>query len=91
MLVHRHGDSRYCTATTTVVGQSTVFVNGLLAAVDGDPETHGQGQLVSTSPGTVFVEGKKLIVVDDNALADSAPHSPPTTKPSTGSPNVKAY
>lgn len=89
--VHRDGDSRECSALTTVTGQSTVFVNGVLAAVEGDPETHGQGLLISTSAGTVLVEGKKLIVTSDSAGSDSADHPAPPTDPQSGSPTVNAY
>jgi uncharacterized Zn-binding protein involved in type VI secretion len=88
---HRHSDPRNCSATTVVSGQSTVYVNGLLIAVENDQDTHGNGQLVSVSAGTVKINGKKVIVTTDQALADSAPHSPPLTYPSTGSPDVNFY
>ena len=69
--VHRNSDSRSCGATTTVVGQSTVFVNGLLVSVEGDPNTHGGGELDgSLNPGTILIEGKKLIVVGSHAARD---------------------
>ena len=89
--IHRHSDPRTCGATTTVTGQSTVRVNGLFVAVEGDPETHGSGQLVSVSAGTVRVAGKKVIVVTDQALADDASHPPPDTYTSGGSGDVSAY
>lgn len=72
-------------------GQSTVFVNGLLLAVENDQNSHGAGQLVSVSAGTIKINGKKVIVVTDQALGDSATHSPPSTYPSTGSPTVNFY
>lgn len=90
--IHRNTDSRECGAATTVIGQSTVFVNGKLAAVVGDTCTHGDGQLVSTSPGTVFVAGKKVIVITDTDTApDDVPHVSPEDDPASGSPNVFAY
>ena len=68
---HRHSDSRVCGATTDVVGQSTVKVNGLLWAVQGDPNTHGAGGLIP-SGSTVFIEGKLIIVNEpDAAQADN--------------------
>lgn len=90
--VHRNGDARGCGAATTVIGNSTVFINGKLAAVVGDTCTHGAGGLVSTSPGTVFVEGKKLIVITDTSTqTDNDDHVSPADDPSTGSSNVEAY
>lgn len=90
--VHRHGDTRECGATTVVTGQSTVFVNSVLVAVVGDECTHLEGDLVSTSPGTVRVNGKKVIVITDtNTEPDSAAHVSPADDPASGSPNVFAY
>jgi uncharacterized Zn-binding protein involved in type VI secretion len=40
--VHRNGDSRACGASTTVTGQSTVYVNNKLVAVQNDPNSHGR-------------------------------------------------
>lgn len=90
--VHRDTDARFCGAKTIVEGQSTVFVNGLLAAVENDPEDHLEGRLISQSPGTVTVENKKIIViVTDTATGDLAGHPMPPTDPEQGSPNVNAY
>lgn len=58
---HRDGDLRVCGAATIVAGQSTVFVNGKLWAVDGDPNDHGEGNLIHTGT-TIFIEGKPVIV-----------------------------
>lgn len=88
---HRNTDSRNCGAKTVVSGQSFVYVNGLLWAVENDPEDHGNGQLVSVSAGTVLINGKKVIVLTDAALADDAGHPPPLTYPQQASGNVKAY
>lgn len=59
---HRQGDPRACGASTVVVGQSTVFVNGKLWAVDNDPNTHGNGNLLPGGPTTVTINGKPVIV-----------------------------
>ena len=68
---HRHGDLRTCTATTTVIGQSTVYVDGKLWAVEGDTNTDINGQLIA-SGSTVLVEGKKVIVhAPDSASQDN--------------------
>lgn len=44
---YRDSDTRFCGARTVVSGQSSVFVNSLLWDVDGDPNTHGDGLLIS--------------------------------------------
>ena len=88
--VHRHGDARICGATTVVSGQSTVFANGRLVSVDGDPNTHGGGAL-NASAKNVYCEG--ILVVNhtaDTAAPDALCPIPPHCGPSTaaGSPNV---
>jgi hypothetical protein len=89
--VHRDTDLRACGATTIVSNQSTVTANQKLIAVEGDECTHGNGDLVSTSAGTVTVENKKLIVITDTAVPDDVPHPPPDDDPDQGSPTVNAY
>lgn len=93
---HRNTDDRACGAKTTVVGQSTVKVNGLLWAVDGDLDTHcdPKGPL-KPSGTTVFIEGKNVIVIGDGFYApDYQPpdcvvvHSPTAA---SGSSDVSAY
>ena len=66
---HRQTDSRACGTTTIVTGQSTVFVNGLLWAVDGDNNTDGDGALIA-SGSAVFINGLPVIVLGDSASAD---------------------
>lgn len=88
--VHRHGDARICGATTIVSGQSTVFANGKLISVDGDPNTHGGGAL-NASAKNVYCEG--ILVVNhtaDTASPDALCPVPPHCGPSTaqGSPDV---
>lgn len=68
---HRQGDQRACGSTTIVTGQSTVFVKGKLWAVEGDMNTDGGGQLVSTTSGGIMINGKRAIVVGDSALPDA--------------------
>lgn len=88
---------RYCGALTQVTGQGSVFINSVLAAVEGDKGSHGdEGDLVAAyGPGNIFIEGKKLIVaMGDRALPDIVgtlihPFCP--TGPSQGSSNVFAY
>lgn len=68
--VHRHGDARTCGATTVVVGQSSTYSEGKLWAVEGDPNSHGDGAL-SASVNSVVIEGKKVIVhAPDSAAPD---------------------
>lgn len=92
---HTHGMSRACGATTVVIGQSHVFVNGKLWAVEGDPNSHGNGALIA-SGSKVFINGKKVIVnAPDAAAPDNlcpplgGQHCTPFT--AQGSGNVKCY
>jgi len=92
---HRDSDPRICGASTVVVNQSTVFVNGLLWAVQGDPDSHEEGALIP-SGSTVTVEGILVIVHSpDSAKPDTLciPIGPPHCNPMTagGSPDVFAY
>lgn len=92
---HRNGDGRVCGASTVVSGQGSVFVNGQLWSVAGDPNSHGGGSL-SPSGATVHVEGT-LVIVDapDGAAPDALCPTigPPHCGPSTagGSGDVFAY
>lgn len=68
---HRQGDQRICGATTIVQGQSDVYVNNKLWSVEGDPNTHGNGQLIATGQ-TVLVNNKKVICnTPDHANPDN--------------------
>lgn len=94
--VHRDKDSRICGAKTTVVGQSTVFANGQLISVQGDTNTHGNGGLsASINPGTVFINGKEMVVEGSDASPDKlcpilgSPHCNPVA--SQGSPDVFGF
>lgn len=79
---HTDGMLRICGATTVVSGQSTVYVNGLLQSVAGDPNNHGDGALIP-SVSTVFVCGILPIVnAPDHATMDLLifpPHDDPFT------------
>lgn len=92
---HRDTDGRICGATTEVVNQINVYVNGLLWAVKGDPNTHGAGGLINTGT-SVYINGINVIVnsadpADPDGLCPIAggAHCGPAT--STGSTNVFAY
>ncbi len=89
--IHRHGDSRVCGATTIVSGQSTVFANEKLVAVNGDPNSHGGGALIAGSKN-VFIKGIAVVNhTPDGASADAlcpvpSTHCAPVT--TSGSPDV---
>lgn len=72
---HKHGDLRTCGATTVVIGQSSVFVNNELWAVEGDINTHGNGQLIPVTGNSIYVENKLVIVhgPDDASPDDLCP------------------
>ena len=70
--VHRNTDSRSCGASTIVTGQSSVFVNNLLASVQGDPNTHGGGALGATvNDGSVFINNRKVVLKGSSASPDT--------------------
>lgn len=89
---HRHGDARICGATTIVSGQSTVYVNNQLWAVQGDKNTHGEGALFpTTNPDSIYIEGKSIIVhgpdhaePDDLCIPIGEPHCDPETAAGSG-------
>src|SRR5262245_40600039 len=92
---HRKDDARTCGATTVVVGQSNTFVDGKLWAVDGDPNSHGAGDLIASHSG-VFIDGIKVITHSpDPAAPDNLciplnfQHCTPST--AQGSPDTFAY
>ena len=86
--VHRQDDARVCGATTVVVGQDSVFANGKLIAVNGDPNTHGAGNLIAGS-NHVFINSIAVVNnTPDAAAGDNALHIPAVTITAAGSPNV---
>ena len=88
---HIHGHLRICGATTVVDNQSSVYVNGQLWAVQGTPNSHGNGRLIN-SGSSVIIEGKPVIINGDTASADDiriGAHAAPAA--AQGSGNVFAY
>jgi uncharacterized Zn-binding protein involved in type VI secretion len=90
---HREDDSRFCGALTIVEGQGTVKVNSKLWAVDGDPETHGHGELVAVyGAKNVRINGILVIcAVGDIAKPDDALHPLPPTDPKEASTDTFVY
>lgn len=88
---HRHGDLRACGAATVVTNQGTVFVNGKLWAVEGDKNTHGNGDLIATG-STITIEGKRIIGhTPDLAIADDFGHVGADDQTAEGSGDVFVY
>lgn len=95
---HRNGDSRFCGASTIVVGQSTVFVNGILWAVEGDKDTHCfMGELSAVyGARNVYIEGKRVIcamgdIASDDMAGCFVLHPSGSTNPKGHSPDVQVY
>jgi len=90
---HRITDDRFCGGLTVEKGNSTVHVNGLLWAVEGDPNDHGAGDLIAVyGTKNVFVNNKKVIcAIGDKAEPDNANHPAPPTDPKGSSNNVIVY
>ena len=85
--VHRNNDLRQCGATTVVTGQSTVFANGELIAVDGDLNTHGEGALRAGS-NNVFINGVAVVNHTPDQAFPDAIHPEPDTWTAQGSSDV---
>lgn len=95
---HRDTDSRECGAITIVTGQSSVKVNGLLWAVEGDYDTHcNEGNLIPIyGAKNVYINGKLVIcAMGDTASPDregcEIKHPSGTTDPKGHSDNVFVY
>jgi hypothetical protein len=95
---HRNGDSRFCGASTIVVGQSTVFVNGILWAVEGDKDSHCfEGDLQAVyGAKNVYIENKLVICAMGDAAADDHAgcevlHPSGATNPRGHSGDVQVY
>lgn len=85
--IHRQTDLRKCGASTIVAGNSTVFANNLLVSVNGDPDTHGGGNLIAACRN---VYAHNILTVN-NTPDLATPDGPGIhAKPMTvqGSPNV---
>ena len=89
---HRNTDSRFCGAETIVTGQSTVTVNGLLWAVDGDKDTHcNMGALIPVYGAlNVYIEGKLVICAVGDSAAPDLPGCIPPEHP-TGETNPEGH
>jgi hypothetical protein len=89
---HRHGDNRACGATTVVEGQSSLYVNNKLWAVDNDPNTHSNGNL-KPSGSSLYINNKLVIVhrPDIAKSADQQDHDPVQTQTAEGSGDTFAY
>ena len=88
--VHRHTDLRICDHTTVVVGQTNVYANNLLIAVDQDPNTGGGGELIANCRN-VFINNKMVVNHSpENAQPDGSCPASPHCNPQTaqGSPDV---
>ena len=84
--IHRNGDPRACGATTIVSGQSTVFANEKLVAINGNLSTHG-GATLNAGSKNVFIAGVAVVKnTADTASPCSVPHS--NTQTAGGSPDV---
>lgn len=87
---HRDTDSRTCGAST-IAANPNVYANNLLHAVDGNPNSHGGGELTAANPN-VFIGNKLAVIVGNSASPDAlcpipgGPHCAPAS--SSGSPNV---
>ena len=92
--VHRDEDARYCGASTEVEGQSTIFANGKLISVDGDPNSHEEGRNKPVyGARNVYLEGKLIIcAVGDSVYGiDLRLHPEGPANPSGHSYNVIVY
>ena len=95
--VHLNTKKRYDGGITDVIGQDKVFINGLLAAVEGDISSHGgMGQLIQQyGKGNIIINGLKMIVaMGDRAAPDMegmVQHPTFPTDPLEGASNVFAY
>ena len=88
---HRDTDSRACGAATVSAQAKNVYVNGKLWSINGDPNDHGDGNLIAATKN-VFIGGVGVVNVGDSASADGlcvplgGDHCAPTA--TGGSPNV---
>lgn len=91
-LAHRNGDKRFCDGETIVEGNSTVFVNGKLWAIEGNVDSHEMGNLVVIGQRTVKIGGIPAVgALKDTAVPDLFGHMEGPVDPLEGSPNVFVY
>jgi uncharacterized Zn-binding protein involved in type VI secretion len=86
--VHRDTDPRNCGAKT-VAANPNVYTNDLLTAVNGNPNTHGGGELKAANPN-VYIGGVLVVIDGNSASSDTYCPIPPHCNPKAegGSPNV---
>lgn len=68
--VHRDTDSRACGAFTVSAQSRNVFVNSLLWSINGDPNSHGAGNLIA-AVNQVFIGNIMCVNVGDSAVPDN--------------------
>jgi hypothetical protein len=69
-----------------------VYVNNKLWSVEGDKETHGNGDLVSVYGSTIRIENKLIIVAPgDQSVPDNLGHSAAFPWPEVASTDTFAY
>lgn len=68
--VHRDTDPRACGATTVSAQGKSVYVNGLLWSINGDPNSHGDGALAAGT-NNVYIGGIAVCNNNDSAAPDS--------------------
>lgn len=89
--VHRNTDSRACGASTVSAQGRNVYVNNLLWSINGDPNSHGAGNIIA-AVNNVFIGGIMAVNIGDSAVPDAlcpplgGAHCAPTT--TGGSSNV---
>ena len=66
---HRDTDSRACGATTVTAQAKNVYVNSLLWSINGDPNSHGNGNLIAATKN-VFIGGIAVVNIGDSASPD---------------------
>ena len=64
---------------------------GELWAVQNDPESHGEGRFKQPAKTTVKINGKPVIVKDDDANGDNAGHSGNDVRADTTSATILCY
>lgn len=81
---HLVDGKRTCGGITRSKGNTTVFVNNKLWAVDGDETDHNSGGLKASGGKEVYVEGKKVVVKGDPANPDERGHQNPAAADGSG-------
>lgn len=89
---HRNDDKRFCDATTIVQEQSTVYINNKLAAVEGDKDSHNEGQLEAFyGKKNIYINNKLVITAEGDRASPDGTHLPPESYPKESSSDVFYY